>query len=433
MFITMSNKLNWVSVGIGLTTVHYGLGFLLGSGEAIYTQGPKGILYAAAAALGLFSLIFIAPFYLKEKYPIWDLMGEKYGGTVRRLVAFLSGFWMVGVVASQILGGAWALSLFGVNKFISMIIISLLIFILSVIDIGKLSKIFFYMLMFSSVTLLMVLFYVGINWVPESITGLFNSAGSITLNDLVGVIATTILVTFIGMDFHQFLVKAKDADNAIKGAALGGVALLALSVLLLSVVNGSIKTGLIGSIADAKQTVPSILLNYGNKTAPFLGIIFSLPLVFVAAGSGSGVTRIVAKTISDLGFSKQIKTDNRLLTVLMAFSVSLTGSSIINLIVAFYAIYVASVFIPFMLFLLNRSQSLHFPKSAIRNSIIGGLIGSFLVFINRFIPGSFLADNQASYIMLAGFSFSSIAYIVSSKFHKNGKILKEMESYENRS
>ena len=417
MFITMHNKLNWISIGIGLTTVHYGLGFLLGSGEAIYTQGPKGILYAVAAALGVFSLIFIAPFYLKEKYPIWDLMGEKYGGTVRRLVAFLSGFWMVGVVAAQILGGAWALSLFGVNKFISMIIISLLIFILSVIDIGKLSKIFFYMLMFSSITLLMVLFYIGIGWLPASINGLFNSIGLITPNDLVGIITTTILVTFIGMDFHQFIVKAKDADNAIKGAALGGVVLLALSALLLAVVNGSVKTGLIGSITDAKQTVPSILLNYGNIMTPFLGIIFSLPLVFVAAGSGSGVTRIVAKTIADLGFLKKTKVDNRLLTVLMAFSVSLTGSSIINLIVAFYAIYVASVFIPFILFLLDRSRSLYLPKSAIRNSIIGGLIGSLFVFINRFIPGSFLADNQASYIMLAGFSFSIMVYILSAKVH----------------
>ncbi len=147
-----------------------------------------------------------------------------------------------------------------------------------------------------------------------------------------------------------------------------------------------------------------------------MGIIFSLPLVFVAAGSGSGVARIVTKTISDLGFSNKIKIDNRLLTVLMAFLVSLTGSSIINLIVAFYAIYVASVFIPFMLFLLDRSQSLNFPKSAIRNSIIGGLTGSILVFINRFIPGSFLANNQATYIMMAGFSFSIMAYIISSKF-----------------
>lgn len=412
----MCNKLNWVSIGIGLATIHYGLGFLLGSGEAIYTQGPKGILYAVAAALGVFSLIFIAPFYLKEKYPIWDLMGKKYGKTVRHLIAFLSGFWMIGVIASQILSGAWALSLFGVNKLTSMTIISLLIFVLSVIDIGKLSKIFFYMLMFSSVTLLFVLFYIGVRWIPESINSLFNSIKFITLNDLVGVIATTILVTFIGMDFHQFLVKAKDVDNAVKGATLGSVILLVLSILLLSVVNGSIKTGLIGSIADAKQTVPSILFNYGNMTAPFLGIVFLFSLVFVAAGSGSGVARMVAKTISDLDFLKKIKMDNRLLTVLIAFLVSLTGSSIINLIVAFYAIYVASVFIPFMLFLLDRSRSLHFPKSAVRNSIVGGLTGSMFVFLNRFIPGSFLANNQATYIMIVGFLCSAAMFIISKIF-----------------
>ncbi|MBI5358190.1 hypothetical protein HZB69_01000 [Candidatus Amesbacteria bacterium] len=346
----MNKKLNWVSIGISLATIHYGLGFLVGSGEAIYTQGTKGILYALASAVGLFSLILIAPFYLKKKYPIWDLMGNQYGTTVRRFVASLSGVWMVGVVASQILGGSWALSLFKINNYVSMIIISTLIFFLSMVNISKLSKIFFYMLMFSSLTLLIILFRIGVHWIPISIKSLFDSVPFFTFSDFIGIFLTTILVTFIGMDFHQFLVKAKDKENVVSGAIFGGGILIVLSILLLSVVSGSINTGLVANMSDAKQTVPSILLNFGNASIPFLGVLFSLPLVFVSIGSGSGVTRVVARTISDLDISNKIKVNKHFLTVAVAFLISLSGKSIINLIVSFYAIYVASVFIPFLLF-----------------------------------------------------------------------------------
>lgn len=405
----MNKKLNWISIGISLATIHYGLGFLVGSGEAIYNQGSKGILYALASAVGLFSLVLIAPFYLKEKYPIWDLMGKQYGTTVRRFVASLSGIWMIGVVASQILGGSWALSLFKINNYVSMIIISTLIFSLSIVDISKLSKIFFYMLMFSSLTLLIILFHIGIHWIPISIKSFFDSMPLITFGDFVGILLTTILVTFIGMDFHQFLVRAKDKENAIIGAILGGGILIVLSMLLLSVVSGSINSGLVANISDSKQTVPSILLNFGDAVIPFLGVLFSLPLVFVSIGSGSGVTRVVARTISDLDISNKIRVNKHFLTVAVAFLISLSGKSIINLIVSFYAIYVASVFIPFLLFLLDRSKKLRLPPLAIRNSIIAGFVGSVFVFLNRFIPNSFLANNQATYIMLIGFSFSIIA------------------------
>ncbi len=402
-----------------MATVHYGLGFLIGSGEAIYNQGSKGILYAFASAAGLFSLTLIAPFYLKEKYPIWYLIGKYYGTTIRRFVASLSGFWMIGIIASQILGGSWALSLFKINNYASAVFISILIFGLSTINMSRLSKIFFYMLMFSSLTLLIILFYIGIYWIPISLKSLFFSIPLITFDDLIGVFLTTILVTFIGMDFHQFLVRAKDKKNAVHGALLGGGVLIVLSILLLSVINGSINTGLVGDVSDAKQTIPSILLSFGNAITPFLGVLFSLPLVFVSIGSRSGVTRIVARTISDLDVSNKIKMNKHLLTVVVAFLISLSGKSIINLVVSFYAIYVASVFIPFLLFLLDRSKNLHSPTLAIRNSILAGFAGSLFVFLSRFIPNSRLANEQSTYIIIVGFSTSIISYLLSIKFNKN--------------
>lgn len=414
----MKKKLSWLSVGVSLATIHYGLGFLVGSGEAIYSQGSIGIIYAISSALGIFSLILIAPFYLRKKYPIWDLMGKSYGNSIRQLVASLSGIWMIGIVASQILGGSWALTLLGINQYLAMMIVTFLIFLLAVVDISRLSKIFFYMLLFSSFTLLAVLFDVGIDSIPISTLNFIQALPALTIHDFIGIIATTVLVTFIGMDFHQFIVQAKSKIDSTKGAILGGVILLTLSILLLSIITGAISSGLVGEVADAKQVVPSLLMNFGNKASPLFGILFLLPVIFVSVGSGSGVTRIVSKTITDLGLTRKVKIDTRLLTVAIAFIIALTGSSIISLIVSFYAIYVASVFVPFIIYLLDETKKLKVMNLAIRNSILGGLAGSVFVFLNRFMPNSILATNQATYIMVIGFASSIACYFLSSKFYK---------------
>lgn len=414
----MKKTLNWISVGVSLATIHYGLGFLVGSGESIYSEGSIGIIYAAASALGIFSLIFIAPYYFKKKLPIWDLMGNEYGNSVRQLVASLSVIWMVGIVASQILGGAWALSLLGLDNIVSMVIISTLIFLLAVVNIQKLSNIFFYMLVFSSITLLLTLFYVGLQWVPISTSDFINKIPSLSWDHLIGTIATTVLVTFIGMDFHQFLVQAKSPKESIKGALLGGVILLILSLLLLAIITGAISSSLVGDVADAKQVVPSILMNFGSQISPFMGIIFLLPVILVSIGSGSGVTRVVARTITDLGIAKQVKVDNRLITVILAMLIAMTGKSIISLIVSFYAIYVASVFVPFILFVLADTRKISVTPLAIKSAIFGGIIGSLLIFINRFIPGSPLGDNQATNIMTIGILTSILGYIVTRNIGK---------------
>ncbi|MBI5358195.1 hypothetical protein HZB69_01025 [Candidatus Amesbacteria bacterium] len=68
-------------------------------------------------------------------------------------------------------------------------------------------------------------------------------------------------------------------------------------------------------------------------------------------------------------------------------------------------------------FLLDRSKKLHLPTLAIRNSILAGFVGSLFVFLNRFIPGSYLANDQSTYIMIVGFSASVIVYLLSTKFY----------------
>lgn len=418
----IENKLGFLSIGISLASIHFGLGFLVGTGEAVYNLGSRGILYSISSALGIFSLIFIAGFYWRHKYPIWQLMGEKYGPWVYKMVAFLSGIWMVGVVASQILGGAWALSIFGINNRFSMILLAILIYLLTRVNLGKLSRMFFYMLMFTSGLLLLVLANVGLKWIPYSIGDFVSSLKNISVFEIVGILSTTVLITFLGMDFQQFIVRAKNEKESRYGSFIGGVILVILSFLLLSLINASIASNLAVGLSDPKQAVPMILFNFGKQFLPFAGFIFAIPITLVSIGSGSGVSRVVKRTIEDLNIlplKYKNKVDFGLITVLIALIIAFTGDSIINLIVAFYAIYVGSIFVPFLLYLLDQNwKKLKIDSNYVRNSIFIGFVGSFIAFIQRFIPGSEqIIENHSTYIVLLGLAGSVIGFLIAGIIH----------------
>lgn len=401
--------MNWLSIGFSLASIHYGLGFLVGSGEAIYQFGAIGILYAISSALGLFSLTLISKFYLKKQKPIWDLLGDSYGTFVKKDVSFLSGIWMVGVVASQILGGAWALSIFGFNRYLSIAVISILIFLLSALNIGKLSNIFKYMLFFSSAVLLVILIKVGAGQIPLSITELYNSFSNITFYDIVGTILSTVLVTFIGMDFHQFIVKAKNAKNAVVGSLFGFTILLILSITLLALVQGGLTTNLIIGITDPKQVIPTMLYNFGKNIHPLLGFLFSLPIVFVSIGSGSGVTKVVTKNLISLSAETISEKFARIVIILVSILIALIGNSIINLIVSFYSIYVGSVIIPFILYLVigNKKNNTYY-KSLIRLSLIFGTLCSTITFIFYFVQLTPITEHLSTFILIFGIAGSLI-------------------------
>lgn len=421
------DKLNWLSLGFSLASVHYGLGFLLGTGEAIVTKGSLGIIYPLSCSLGLLSLTLIAPFYLKKKEPIWILMGNKYGELTGKLVGFLSGFWMVGVVASQILGGAWALSVFGFNYQFSLILIALLIFILSTLNIERLSKAFFFLLLSSSFILLLVLFEVGIGWFPKSVVAFTTAWKNITPSDMFGTIAATVIVTFLGMDFHQFVVKSLDKKNSWQGCLFGSVILLILSFLLLSIVNGAIDSRLISGLQDPKQVVPVILANFGKKNLPFLSVFFSLPLVLVSIGSGSAVAKIVSKTFDDLNIFPKISKaflNTKLITVIIALLVSLSGSSIIGLIVSFYAVYASSIIIPFIAYVVQENNNRFvLPHAYMINSIALGTISSVVILL---LPFSIFPFDRSTSIILFGIIGSLTGLVVSLIFDKFLIILKNI-------
>ena len=414
--INQERSITWVNLGIALASIHYGLGFLVGSGEAIYTNGPRGILYALSTAIGLLAMVIIAPFYWTNRDPIWKLMGRYYGNSVEKIVAALSGVWMFGVIASQILGGASSLAIFGLGKIPSLVGITALICLLSLIDMGKLTKIFFYMLITSSAVLLLSLLQIGIHWVPTSLNSLLSTPlkGPSVLEEASGVLLTTVLLTVMGMDFHQFLVKARTKRDSILGPLFGGGILILLSILLLSLIYGSIKNGDTAGITDPRQVIPVILLRFGQSVLPGLGILLALPVVLVSVGSGSGVNKIVAKTILDLkllpkhiGY-KRVVISSGIFTLLL----SLLGKSIIDLIVSFYAIYVGSVFVPFIVYLRDKTaKNKPASQTTVKQALVVSTISTALVFLLTLFSDAI--PYRPLLILGAGFCSSLIVFAIS--------------------
>ena len=102
----MARTLGSLQVGALLISASYGIGFLFGSGESALRYGMAGAMYGVATAAGMIAMAAFAGRLWIAGRAVWDLLGDRAGERVRRLVAALSVVWMAGVLAAQIHGAS---------------------------------------------------------------------------------------------------------------------------------------------------------------------------------------------------------------------------------------------------------------------------------------------------------------------------------------
>lgn len=416
-------NLGIIKVAISLVTVHYGLGFLLGTSEAVYNTGLSGTLYSLSCGLGLIFLTLLVPFYWKNKLPIWDLLGSIYGKGVKNSISILSCLWMIGVVASQVLGAAYILSILGVSPIIGMIFFTIAISLVSQIQIKKLSSVFLFLLILSSVSLLTAIFKLS-NF--QLIKEVFVQTPQVILKQSLisslGIALPTILITVLGMDFHQFVVQGKTRKSSILGTLAAGAALLLVSFLPTIVVRTAVAKQIIGSGIDGKQVIPYVLLYVGKSFGSnILGYFLVIALLAVAIGSGSGVTRIVSNTIIEFTFLPKIfrkKSIQLLIISLVVIFLALIGKTIISLIVSFYVIYICGVLVPFLIYLVRKKIKINVSSGSVQLSILSGSISSFMVFVisKLDLAPINLSENIEFNMILIGLYVSLTAIVMTSFF-----------------
>jgi len=361
------------------------MGFILGTGEQTYLYGPSGAVYALAAGFGLLALSLFAGFYWREQEPIWDLLGNRYGETVRHLTNFLSWIWMIGVMAGQMVGAGYALSVLGIPANYAIVLMAILIAILGPKPLEDSAWIFGTLLVISTIALLVGLGQLG------GISTYITSAGafipSIFSNSplrMLGIATTTILLTLIGMDFQQVLVRGQSEASAVRGSLLAGLALIPIAFLPTGVVLGALQKNIIAAqTINGKDAIPLIISAIGDKILPGGGLILVIGLMLVAINSGSGLNRALIRSFQSAPFMPKFYKKLNVAAWInagIALGVALMGLTIVGLMVSFYAIYVAGAFIPFMAYLIEHRYGLRFSPAAIYRSALAGSGIATLIF-----------------------------------------------------
>lgn len=409
----MNNKINWLVLGFALANLHFGLGFVMGTGEDVYLFGATGALYAISSGLGLLCLSVIAPYYWKFQLPVWDLFNKNYGRIPYLLSANLSWMWMVGIIAAQLVCGKAILSIYGINQYLIVAILAIIICVLAMVKIQKIAIIFTYSLFISILLFIFALYCVGFESIGNSFTSLIDDIPSINFSDYINIAVTTVLITIMGMDFQQFIIKAKNGRQAQLGSVLGGIILIMMALIIMSVVIGAINGGYLNNISDAKMVIPEIIKSIGDK---YWGLLM-LPFVLISI-SGAGLLRVVVSTIITIKNHAKENDRNKytILLMLLSIVIALCGKTIIELITIFYALYVGVVTMPFILMIIEKKKKKRIVNiQTVNKTMIVTSISLIVLLIFSLVGYKIIS---AGMIMLTGIFLSSIMLTFEWKMRK---------------
>lgn len=412
-----SRPLGTFSLAALLVGANYGLGFILGTAENALTEGAAGSLYAVSTGLGLFLLAGFARFYWIEEEPIWTLLGRRYGRSIESAIGLMSWAWMLGVVAAQILGGAFILKCLGIPLSASLICMAVLFSTLSLLSVEKVGNIFKTLLILNSVVILYSLIRLGgLSDYLHAPLDFFPALKMISIPQQLGTVLTTVLVIPIGMQFQVFLVRTQTIEKAYRACILGGVVSILLAFVPSEVAIAARDSGILPTDIIGKEVIPYVLSWLGGGLNQPLSIFLMLFLLCSALGSGSGLLRAMNQTLFELNIvprSPRLRIILAFVNVLLALAIASKGGSIIGLMVSFYALYVSSVWIPFLAYLFERNRSFEVSALGVQLALAGGSISSIAVLIATFIlPNSALWGSQQLSILVVGFSFSSLGFLL---------------------
>jgi SSS family solute:Na+ symporter len=420
---TEHRRLGSFALAALLVSAHYGLGFILGTAEKALTWGWAGSLYPISLGIGTIVLLFLAKFYWQEIEPIWTLLGKRYGQLVEILVGFTCWLSLIGIFAVQIIAGAFLLKVVGFSVFPSMVGLTASVLLISWMPVNKASWLFRTLLGLNLLALLFALQKLdGVGDYLHAPFVLVSSLQEIGLPSFSGIFLSSVLLVLIDMKYQQFVVQAKTVRTLYIGCSLAAVWLLLLSLLPSGVVISAQNLGVLPNGLDGKETIPWILSWLGGGIDTVGGQLLILSLLVPALGVGSNVLRVQTKTVLDFQVISDSNASKLFISVANAglgLIVALQGNSIVDLIVCFYAVYVATVWIPFLSYLLAKSGKYAFAVASVRLALVMGAIASVVTLIATQIdPHTAWYDNPQLTIMIFGLGFGILGLLLGEAIEK---------------
>ena len=410
-------KLGVFSLATLLVSAHYGLGFLLGTAEQALNQGIEGSLYAVSIGLGFLVLLILAKFYWQQVEPIWTLLGNRYGKSVKIGVGLMSWMSLIGIEAVQIMAGSAILAVVGVPVLPSMGVLTLLFCVLSQLPVEKASW-FLRSLLFLNIFALVYSLWVlhGLSIMTRSPLDFLASLPQIDAVEGIGISLSTMLLVALDMKCQQYLVCAKDVRTAIWSCILAAVMLIALALLPASAIIVAQQAAIIPANLDGKEVIPYILSWVGGGTKHPFSIVAIFTLVVPALGLGSSVLRIQTKTFFDLEIVPQWSGNRCAIAIinsLLALAVALTGGEIVSLILLFYATYLSAAWIPFLAYLLDYSGAYTFSPNSVKLSLLMGSLSALTTLLLIIIrPEAVIFGSNQLTIMMVGIGMAGGSLLI---------------------
>jgi SSS family solute:Na+ symporter len=362
------HSLNTPQVAVLLVGTSCGIGFLMGTGELAVRQGMAGCLYALATALGLAVLAFYAPMLRRSGQSIWSRFDQTYGPSVSHSVALLSLIWMTGVLATQIRGGSAVLILTGIPDTAALLLMSGILFVLSMARLSWLSTGLGICMLACGVMLgntLLETEGLGI-WLHAPV--LFASALRHTAFAHTGFSAATIVAMVIcGADYQQFVIAANTPRTARIGCMLAAGCVFVAGFLPASAVIATHTLWHLDTVDNPVQIVPMLLIHsMPDNISPALVIA---TLIAAAVGAGCAILRSMSDALTATQpriFRHRIW--SRILPVVLSSFVASRGQSLVDMMIELNTVYLAAVGPLLVLRLLH----LHLSDAAASASLAAG-------------------------------------------------------------
>lgn len=342
----MNRALGSLQVAVLLVSASYGIGFLFGSGELALSHGMAGSIYGVATGFGMLVLAVFARQLWATGLPVWDLFGRAYGKQLQGVVALLSLIWMSGVLAAQIQGGVAVLELLGLEQTHSHLVILLLIYGASRLDLRFASALFAMCLLASAAVLVYALIVAnGMGVYLQAIPAFAEDLSTFSPSRVLAISLAVGLLVCTGADYQQFVLAARSPWAAMGGCVLAGLLLFVIAFLPSAVVVAMQGGGTLGDLADAKQVVPWVLGQVAGSLGEGVDKLMLIALSVAALGAGAAILRAMTEALACAASGSRSAGHPMFALIALGLSALLASrdQGIVDTMVSVNVVYIASI------------------------------------------------------------------------------------------
>ena len=342
----MNRALGSLQVAALLVSASYGIGFLFGSGELALSHGMAGSIYGVATGFGMLVLAAFARQLWATGLPVWDLFGRAYGKQLQGVVALLSLIWMSGVLAAQIQGGVAVLELLGLEQTHSHLVILLLIYGASRLDLRFASALFAMCLLASAAVLVYALVVAnGMGVYLQAIPAFTEDLSTFSASRVVAISLAVGLLVCTGADYQQFVLAARSPLAAVGGCVLAGLLLFVIAFLPSAVVVAMQSGGMLGDLVDTKQVVPRVLGQVAGSVGQGADKLMLIALSVAALGAGAAILRAMTEALACAASGSRSAGHPMFALIALGLSALLASrdQGIVDTMVSVNVVYIASI------------------------------------------------------------------------------------------